>query len=398
MASLLVLVPLLAVLASRGSGFGSRAGAQTLPGPRLRALLSSRIVVPGRLPVIAWPTQGQGAVGVRGVGLMARSPGERPVPIASLTKMMTAYVLLHDHPLRPGEQGPVLAMTASNVASYVRDSQSGDSNVPVAVGERLSEYQLLEALLVPSADNVADLLGAWDAGSDARFVAKMNATARSLGLFATHYADTSGLDPRSRSTAADQVLLAADLMATPVVRSIVRQPSLPFPVAGTITNYNPVLGSDGIVGVKSGFTNQAQGCLATAAYRNVGGRRVLVIAVALGQPDALYGAARSAEGLLSGASQALVAVQVIPKKAPVAQVSVPWSSQTTTADTPPVRQSAVGWPGLVLERSLGALAPGINPGVGVLSVRAPAGVVASVPLVAARPLPAVPAGWSPPSS
>lgn len=393
-------------LSSRGGGSRTQGAANVVVTPRLARLVPAGMVVPGARPALAWPVQGEGAVAVQGIGLMGASSRQPIVPIASLTKMMTAYVVLHDHPLAPGEPGPKLVMGPHDVAAYAADVAANNSSVPVRLGERLSELQLLEALLVPSADNIADRLGAWDAGSDAAFVVKMNATARALGLDHTHYADASGLDPRSRSTAADQARLASDLMRLPVVRSIVANPSLPFPVAGRVTNYNPALGTDGIVGVKSGFTPQAQGCLATAAYRVVGGRTVLVVAVSLDQPDALYGAARADEALLAGATKSLVAVRAAPLGRALAAVTTSWASGRTVARAGAGGAVAVGWPGLHLARQLSALpARGAGRGprrrssvVGALTLAAPWGPDGAVPLVTVHPLPPVPAGFVPPSS
>jgi D-alanyl-D-alanine carboxypeptidase (penicillin-binding protein 5/6) len=396
-------------LAAGGGGHPTKAAADIVVSPRLRPLLARTVVVPGTPPALGWPAQGEGAVAVQGIGLVGASPHQRILPIASLTKMMTAYVVLHDHPLAPGQSGPSLVMAAHDVAAYVAETQADNSNVPVRLGERLSELQLLEALLLPSADNIADRLGVWDAGSDPAFVARMNATARALGLLHTHYADASGLDPRSRSTAADQARLASDLMALPVVRAIVVHPSLPFPVAGTVPNYNPALGTDGIVGVKSGFTPQAQGCLAVSAYRIVGGRHVLVVAVSLDQPDALYGAARAAERLLGGATAAPLAPPPSPTGTPVATAAASWAGTTATARAAPGAVPTVGWPGLRLVRTLAPvlLRPTTAPGaasirtrspqvVGRLVVHAPWGIDGGGPVVTSRPLPPVPAGYVPP--
>jgi len=280
---------------ARAAGI-ARAGKRAAPGG----------VVPVRVPVLDWPKVGQAAVVVRGVGIVGRSPAERPVPIASLTKMMTALVLLHDHPLVPGESGPRFRITAADVAMYETEAVAGDSTVEVVAGEILNEYQFLEALLVPSGDNFADMIATWDAGSISRFVGKMNTMARSLGLTATHYADASGLNPASKSTAADQARLAADLMGDAVVRGIVRRPDLPFPVVRRIWNANPALGIDGIIGVKSGWTFEASGCLATAAFRTVRHRGVLVIVAALGQPGGLWNAAAVDEALLEATTRALI--------------------------------------------------------------------------------------------
>ncbi len=329
-------VLVLAVVMIEGSAWPAGAGraAGTGPAPRARGPVTGAIrgetiaVVPGSRPAFGWPKYGQAAVAVRGIGLVGRSAQERPVPIASLTKMMTALVILHDHPLVPGESGPGVRTTAADVETYETEAAEGDSTVPVVAGESLSEYQLLEALLVPSGDNIADLLATWDAGSIPRFVVRMNAMGTALGLASTHYADASGVSVASVSTAADQARLAADLMGYAVVRGIVRRPYLAFPVAKKIWNANPAIGTDGIIGVKSGWTVKAAGCLATAAFRTVRHRGVLVVAVALGQPGGIWDAAVVDEALLAQTTSALVAFKVVATGATVATVPLPGGGGT----------------------------------------------------------------------
>jgi D-alanyl-D-alanine carboxypeptidase (penicillin-binding protein 5/6) len=107
--------------------------------------------------------------------MVAAPVGSRPVPIASLAKIMTAYVVLRDRPLIAGGQGPAIAVQPADVAAYARDSMQGQSVVRVVAGEKLTERQALEAMLIPSGNNIADLLARWDAGSQAAFAAKMNA-------------------------------------------------------------------------------------------------------------------------------------------------------------------------------------------------------------------------------
>src|SRR5665213_3335615 len=115
-------------------------------------------VVPGRLAAFTWPDKGEAAVGIQGAGVIAHSPRERIVPIASMTKMMTAILILKDHPLLLGELGPAIALSAADAKAWVIDSQNGDSVVRVRAGEHLNEFQLLEALLMSSGDNIADIL------------------------------------------------------------------------------------------------------------------------------------------------------------------------------------------------------------------------------------------------
>ena len=131
----------------------------------------------------------------------------------------------------------------------------------VAAGEEISERHALETLLQPSADNMAWILARWDAGSQAAFTAKMNATARRLGMTGTSYTDASGLDSSTVSTAADQVRLGMAAMQVPALAAITAMPVAVVPVVGTIRNTNTLLGQDGIVGLKTGSTQAAGGCL-----------------------------------------------------------------------------------------------------------------------------------------
>jgi serine-type D-Ala-D-Ala carboxypeptidase (penicillin-binding protein 5/6) len=201
----------------------------------------------------------------------------------------------------------------------------------------------------------------------------------------THYADASGVDPGSRSDATDQAVLAATLMENPVVRGIVSQRSLPFPVAGTIRNYNPGLGVGGIIGVKSGFTSQAQGCLATAAYRTAAGHRVLVVAVTLGQTGGLEEAARVDEQLLNSAGSSLVGYRLPLPSGSLGTVSVAGTAIPVYATgSPPL---IVGWPGMELRYRvvarplLGSATP--SRVLADLVVSAPGGTAVSAPLTAA---------------
>jgi D-alanyl-D-alanine carboxypeptidase (penicillin-binding protein 5/6) len=357
---------------SGGDSPAGTAGAPVRPNAVLAAALRGVHRVPGTLGAFPWPANGESAVAVRGQGVMARSPRTTIAPIASLTKIMTAYVVLRDHPLAAGAQGPTFVMAEADVAAYLHAQQTGESNVRIAVGEHLTERQLLEALLIPSADNIADYLAKWDAGSVAAFVAKMNATARALGMRHTRYADASGLNPGSRSDASDQATLAATLMQNRVVRGIVSKRSLPFPVAGRIWNYNPGLGVGGIIGVKSGFTSQAGGCLAAAAFRAAAGHRVLVVAVTLGQTSGLEEAARVDEQLLDRAGSSLVGYRVPLPSRSLGTVSLGGGAVALyAAGSSPL---IVGWPGMELRERIVAR-PHLH-----LVVSAPGGTAVSVPL------------------
>jgi D-alanyl-D-alanine carboxypeptidase (penicillin-binding protein 5/6) len=255
----------------------------------------------GALPSMVWPAAGEAAFVQAGQSPIHAGPNQRQAPIASLAKIMTAYLLLRDHPLRPGEDGPTITLTDDDVADTDRRRGQEQSVVSVAAGERLTELQALQALLLPSANNIAAVLARWDAGSADRFVARMNAAARSLGMTHTRYTDPSGYDDATVSTAADQVRIVERAMRLPVFASIVATPSATLPVAGTVHNTDTLLGRNGFVGVKTGSDEAAGGCFAFRVVRWVDGKRTAITGVVLGQP----GPDRIAAGL--AAADAMVA-------------------------------------------------------------------------------------------
>ncbi len=258
------------------------------PGPALaeRVTLapSSRVPSGGWKPPLV--PQAETVVALSGMATIVAAGGQAETPIASVTKLMSVLVVLASHPLSPGEQGPLIPVTSADVASYERAKAALDSVVAVRAGEQLSELDALEAVLIPSADNVVRILARWDAGSTAAFVARMNAEARRLGLRHTHYAGPSGVDPGSVSTAVDQTKLAEIALRNPVVASIVSMPQVVLPVAGLQYNVDGDLGHDGIVGVKTGWVPQGGASFVFAAHHRVGGRRVTVIGSIVGVSNA----------------------------------------------------------------------------------------------------------------
>jgi serine-type D-Ala-D-Ala carboxypeptidase (penicillin-binding protein 5/6) len=315
----------------------------------LTAAVTTVRMLPGAAPRPDWPGRAEAAVGLPVIGLLGTHGGGRPVPIASLAKIMTADMVLRDHPLPAGEPGPVIAVTAADAAAYASDERRGESVVKVAAGGKLTERQALQALLVPSGNNIASLLARWDAGSEAAFVAKMNARARQLGLRRTRYADASGADPATVSTASDQFRLTVRALQIPAFRQIVAMPQVRLPVAGVAYNVNAALGHDGIVGVKTGSTSQAGGCLAFAAIRAVAGTQAMSVGVVLGvratpaRPSELGGVIAAAESLLGSVGGDLVHARVVRPGAVLGSVSSAWGGGTAAVAATGV--SVTAWPG-----------------------------------------------------
>ena len=277
--ALVVIAAIAASLAYQLLPFSSPAGAP--PGGPARANQPAARGV--ALPGTVWPAYGQAAVQI-GQSRIQAGPNHHAAPIASVAKVTTAYLVLRDHPLGVGEDGPTITLTDADVADTERRNRQRESVVPFVAGEQLTERQALQALLLPSANNIAAVLARWDAGSAARFVARMNATARSLGMTRTRYTDPSGYDDGTVSTAADQLRIVDRAMRLPAFASIVATASATLPVAGTVHNTNTLLGRDGFVGVKTGSDRAAGGCFAFRAIRLVHGKRTTITGVVLGQP------------------------------------------------------------------------------------------------------------------
>lgn len=331
--------------------------AQPVPAPRLSRLLPATWRVPGNAPTMPWPASGQAALTVPGIGSLGSSGGNQPIPIASVAKVMTAYVVLTDHPLTPTAAGPSIPITGKDVAAYLTGVPLGESVLPVRLGERLTERQALEALLIPSANNIAEALARWDAGSVQAFVAKMNRAAVRLGMTRTHYAGPSGFNPATVSTATDQVLLAERAMADPTFAAIVALPAVRLPLAGVVTNYNGLLGHSGVIGVKTGSTMPAGGCLVFAARRTVAGRPVTVFGAVLGQPgpNLILRALLASRPLIDAGFAALRPVTVAAAGSAVARVDYAWGPAQTIRSNRSV--VVLGWPGLVVHVGVRSAAP-----------------------------------------
>ena len=318
--------------------------------PLPRAILKTGPVrIPGTAPVFVWPSRGEAAATVVGVGTVGQVRGSQAVPVAGLAELLAAYVVLSDHPLTPGGDGPTIPVTADALAAYQAGQAGQESEVPVAAGESLTELQALEGLLVDSGADMATVLADWDAGSVIAFVAKMNTTAGRLGLASTHITDPSGVDPATTSTAEDIVRLGEASLSIPVLRQIVSLAQASVPMTTIVYNPNFDLGHDGIIGMKAASDSTAQGCYLVAAQQNIGGKDVTVVGAVLGQPGGALGpdtaAVDAGDALVRSVFVALHSVTIFAPGQTVAEVQTAWGSMAPVSATQPV--DVIGWPGLV---------------------------------------------------
>ncbi len=242
----------------------------------------SAVSLKGPSAALAWPTVGSAAIDIPSLDVL-EGHNAQVAPIASLSKMMTVYVALKRLPLGLNATGPCVVVTSNDVTTYQAMVKLNESSVLVTAGEQLCEKDLLNGVLVHSAGNYAVMLANMVAGTNVAFIALMNQAAATLGLTRTHYDDVTGFSPLSVSTALEQAKLAVLIMKSPLVRSIVIQPSVTLPVAGTVTSFTPYVGIDNVIGVKSGRTTEAGGCDVMAVTFNDGTSTKVLYAVVLDQ-------------------------------------------------------------------------------------------------------------------
>ncbi|TDF53579.1 D-alanyl-D-alanine carboxypeptidase [Streptomyces sp. WAC05374] len=246
---------------------------------------ASSFTLPGDKLSIPWPEKGQGAVTVVGSGSIGTFGAEKPVPTASVAKIMTAYVILREHPLKKDEKGPRIAVDAQAVSEGSSENESRIEGLEL--GQTFTQQDMLKMLMIPSGNNIGRLLARWDTGSkdEAAFVRKMNDAAKALGMRNTTYTDPSGLDSKTVSTAADQLKLAEAVMKFDAFRAIVAMPNADIPGVGRINNNNDRLLVAGLSvrGIKTGSNTPAGGTLSWAAYKTVDGKDRLILGTMMDQ-------------------------------------------------------------------------------------------------------------------
>jgi D-alanyl-D-alanine carboxypeptidase (penicillin-binding protein 5/6) len=242
------------------------------------------VVQPAPAPAaaVAWPVDGSAAVAVEGVSAPVASSAE-VMPIASITKIVTALLVLDQMPLSPGEQGREYRFTAGDRVDYWGYRARGESSLDVPVGGSLTEYQMLQGMLIGSANNYAHRLATTIWPTDAVFAQAANEWLARHGVPGITIADPSGFNVGNTASADALVALADRALENPVIAEIVRTPSVELPGAGLVQNSNPLLADPGVIGLKTGTLDEYN--LLAAKEVVVGDTTVRMYAAALGQPD-----------------------------------------------------------------------------------------------------------------
>ena len=262
-------------------------GVVITPVPQANAVMSPLASLSTPAAQLSWPDGGQGAIMAPDYPeVSASAGGSGAVPIASITKVITALVILDKKPISGSEGGPSITFTQNDVNIWNEVVANGGSWAPVVAGTSMTERQALTAMLVPSGSNYALSLANWAFGSMSSYVSAAKKWLAAQNLTGTSIVSPDGLDPDNVSTPKDLLRLGQLVEASPVLTSIVsQQTSENLPGAGVQQNTNKLLGVDGIDGIKTGNTDQAGYCLLFSALLPVGSEHVRVVGVVLGAPD-----------------------------------------------------------------------------------------------------------------
>lgn len=182
-----------------------------------------------------------------------------------------------------GQSGDMLQLTAQDEQYYWDYVAIEGTVTAVTAGSEMSQYEALQAMLLPSSNNIADTLVDKYFSSRQEYLDYANALLQRLGLSNTRVADASGFSPESVSTPSDMIIVGRKALQNPVIAEIVAQPSAVLSVGGEVPNYNALIGEDTVTGIKPGLTDEAGRCLLFSAdTTDATGNTVTIIGVVMG--------------------------------------------------------------------------------------------------------------------
>lgn len=230
-----------------------------------------------------WPSHGSGAIGVvDSEGILVQFGSKRQLPIASITKIITALVVLEKVPLSSGDTGPNIKLTENDRLIYQKSISAGAASQPVVVGGSVTQRQMLQAILLPSAANYSETMAIWAYGSVDNYLAAANAWLAKNGLTQTKVVDTSGLLSGNVSTTSDLIKLGRLALKNSALSSIVSLKKVDIPGIGEVNNSNDLIGELGVNGIKTGTTSAAGACLLFSSTIKVGDEKVTIAGVLVG--------------------------------------------------------------------------------------------------------------------
>ncbi len=285
---------------------------------------------------IALPVQGASAISISGAddylgaaatGVWAASGGNDPRPIASISKLITALVVLDARPLAsPDDPGPTITFPKADHDLYDKYYLLGATIATMPTGSRMSLHDALAMMLLPSASNYAEAVSTWAFGSQYAFLTATRRWLAAHALTGTTIVEPTGINSRNTSTPTDLVAIGKLAAANPTIAKIAATSSLALPGLGVIFNTNDLLGHDGITGLKTGNLGAGTHNLLYTASLDVGATQPLsVTGIVLGG-DSRDSADRSVVALLDSIRAGFHRVPVATDGQRIGTYTTPWGS------------------------------------------------------------------------
>ena len=281
-------------------------------------------VEPQAAPAVVYPPYGASGFGAVGYpGVLGSAGTAAPLPIASISKVITALVVLETHPIAEATDGPALTFDEQDLQYFLDQIPVEGSRADVTVGETLSERVVIEKMLVVSSNNHALSLARWAFGSVEGFTAAASEWLAAHGLTGTTIVEPTGLSPSNTSTVPDLIEVGRLALADPVLAQIVATKAIELPEAGPVANTNGLLGIGGVDGIKTGTTDEAGSCLLFSADRQIGSQTVTIVGVLLGAPN--HEAVEiGVQQILDQAYSGFRDIEVIAEGTELATYATPW--------------------------------------------------------------------------
>lgn len=285
---------------------------------------------------IAAPPAGASALSVTGAdaylgegasGIWSSSGTGDPLPIASITKLVTALVILDAVPLASAEDpGPTITFSKSDHDLYDRYYVMGATIAPMPTGTSMSLHDALAAMLIPSASNYAEALSSRIFGSQNAFLGATRDWLSANGLAGTTITEPTGISPRNMSTPSDLLAIGKLAAANPVIAQIVATPSISLPGAGQLHNTNGLLGTSGITGLKTGTLGEGTYSLLYTATLVVGTADPLAVTGVVLGGSSRESVNTSVIATLDSLRSGFHAVPVATSGQEVGTIATPWGS------------------------------------------------------------------------
>lgn len=321
-----------------------------LPKPTVKLDIQSGQIDTGTAQPIAWPASGNAAISAVGYGVLDSRQTDEATPTASTAKIILALATLRQKPLQLDETGPTVTLTSQDVGFYENEIARNGSSVPVIAGEQLNEYQLLQALLLPSGNNIATTIANWAFGSEQQYVDYANQMLSAAGLSKTNIADASGYSPETVSTPSELAQIGQLALAEPVLAQIVSQQQATLPIAGVIKNTNELL-AQGYGGIKTGHTDQSGGCLIFSTTQQIDDQDITLVGAMQLLPDMSL-AFPAAIDITKSSLANFTTVTVVNAGQTVGTMSVPWASPVDIIAKDAITQTI--WKGTSVQREVSA--------------------------------------------